>query len=174
MLKAIKIDLHLLLKFLTMKIHFIVVGKTNEKYFVAAENEYLKRMQRYTKLTYTVVPETRALKNVPEKEVKRKEGEAILKKINSTDRVILLDDKGADYSSKKFANKLSDMQMRGVKVVVFVVGGPYGFSEEVYQRANEKFSLSKMTFSHQMVRMIFLEQLYRGFTIIKGEPYHHE
>lgn len=157
-----------------MNIELIVVGKTDSKEVDALVTLYTKRINFYTKFSITYIPDVRNTKNLSEAEQKRVEGETILKLISEADRVVLLDERGAQYSSTEYADFLQKRMNSGVKRLVFVIGGPYGFSEAVYSRANDKISLSRMTFSHQIVRAIFAEQLYRGFTIIRGEPYHHQ
>ncbi len=157
-----------------MKIKLITISKTNKKFLIEGENEYQKRLKRYVKLERIEIPDIKNAKALSKSEIKLKEGEIILSKIDSADLVILLDDKGKEFTSMKFAKWIQNKRNLSIKNAVFVVGGAYGFSDAVYQRANEKMSLSKLTFSHQMVRMIFLEQLYRAFTILNNEPYHHE
>ena len=157
-----------------MKIKLIVVGKTNAKYLLEGEKEYEKRLKHYTKFEEIIIPDVKQAGKRSENELKKKEGQLILGKLESSDHVILLDNKGKSYSSIEFANLLQQKMNSGLKSLVFVVGGAFGFSYEIYQRANSKLSLSKMTFSHQMVRLIFKEQLYRGFSILRGEKYHHE
>ena len=157
-----------------MKIKLIVVGKTNAKYLLEGEKEYGNRLKHYTKFEEIIIPDVKHSGKLNENELKKKEGHLILEKLESSDHVILLDDKGKSYSSIEFANFLQQKMNSGLKSLVFVVGGAFGFSDEVYLRANSKLSLSKMTFSHQMVRLIFKEQLYRGFSILRGEKYHHE
>ena len=157
-----------------MKIRLILVGKTNAKYLLEGEKEYEKRLKHYTKFEEIIVPDLKQSGKLSENELKIKEGQLILDKLENIDHVILLDDLGKSYSSIEFANFLQQKMNSGLKSLVFVVGGAFGFSDEVYERANSKLSLSKMTFSHQMVRLIFKEQLYRGFSILRGEKYHHE
>lgn len=157
-----------------MKIRFICIGKTGKSFLEQGEQEYLKRLQHYCKVERIEIPDVKNAKKLTEEQIKVKEGEEILSKIETSDQVILLDDKGKQYTSMKFADFLQQKMNQGTKTLTFIVGGAYGFSNEVYNRANGKLSLSLMTFSHQMIRMIFFEQLYRGFTILKGEPYHHE
>ena len=154
-----------------MKIKLILVGKTNAKYLVEGEKEYEKRLKHYTKFEEIIIPDVKHLGKLSESELKKKEGQLILAKLENSDHVILLDDKGKSYSSVEF---LQQKMNSSLKSLVFVVGGAFGFSDEVYSRANLKVSLSKMTFSHQMIRLIFKEQLYRGFSILRGEKYHHE
>ena len=157
-----------------MKIKLIVVGKTNVKYLKDGENEYEKRLKHYVKFEELVVGDVKNARNLTQQELNIKEGALILSKIENIDFVVLLDDKGKQFSSYEFSNFIDQKILRSTKSLVFVVGGAFGFSDEVVKRANIKLSLSKMTFSHQMVRMIFKEQLYRAFTIIKGEKYHHK
>ena len=136
--------------------------------------QYTKRLNHYVKFAITTIADVRNTKKLSEAEQKRLEGEAIMRVINDSDYVMLLDEHGAELRSIEFADLLQRRMLAGTKRLIFVIGGPYGFSEAVYQRANSKLSLSKMTFSHQIVRAIFTEQLYRAFTILKNEPYHHE
>jgi len=157
----------------TMKINLLVVSKTNSSYLIAGENEYLKRLSKWCTVEYTVLNPPKNAAKLHIHELKNEEGKSFLNKIQSTDYVILLDENGQHMSSEDFAMFLEKTFLRSPKRLVFVVGGAYGFSDEVYQRADAKISLSKMTFSHQMVRMIFLEQLYRAYSIMNHEPYHH-
>lgn len=156
-----------------MKTELILVGKTVDKRFVALIDEYVGRIVHYMPFSVTVIPELKNTKSLSEEQQKEKEGELILKQLDSSDTVVLLDEHGKELRSIELAKWLEQKQQTARRLV-FVVGGPYGFSQAVYQRANEKLSLSKMTFSHQMIRMIFTEQIYRACTIMKGEPYHHE
>jgi 23S rRNA (pseudouridine1915-N3)-methyltransferase len=157
-----------------MKIKLIVIGKTQAKYLIQGETEYSKRLFHYTKFEEIIISDIKNGSRLSKTELKQKEGDLILSKLENGDEVILLDDKGKQYSSLAFSNFISNKIMNRSKALVFVVGGAYGFSDALYERSNSKFSLSKMTFSHQMVRLIFKEQLYRAFTILKGEKYHHE
>ena len=157
-----------------MNIELIVVGKTDMREVEALVTMYTKRLNHYVKFAITTIADVRNTKKLSEAEQKRLEGEAILKLITDSDLVMLLDEHGAEYRSIEFADMLQRRMLSGTKRLVFVIGGPYGFSDAVYQRSNSKLSLSKMTFSHQIVRAIFTEQLYRAFTILKNEPYHHE
>ena len=157
-----------------MKIKFIVIGKTNRDFLVSGEKEFAKRLKHYCKFEEIIITEVKNGGRFSKNELKIKEGDLILKNIGSIDKVILLDNKGKVYSSNEFSTFLDENMLYSTKSLVFIVGGAYGFSDNVYQRANDKLSLSKMTFSHQMVRLIFKEQLYRAFTIIKGEKYHHK
>ena len=156
-----------------MKIKLIVVGKTNAPYLLEGEKEYVKRLKHYTKFEEIIIADVKQSGKLNENELKKKEGHLILDKLENSNHVILLDDKGKSFSSLQFSEFLQQKMNSSLKSLVFVVGGSYGFSDEVYLRANSKFSLSKMTFSHQMVRLIFKEQLYRGFSILRGEKYHH-
>lgn len=157
-----------------MKITLMVVGKTDNKHFIASIKEYVDRLSHYIPFSILEIPDIKNSKNLSEEQQKEKEGALILSNLDSSDDVILLDDKGSQYTSVEFSEFLNKKMCSGVRRLVFVVGGPYGFSKEVYDRANGKCSLSKLTFSHQMVRLIFVEQVYRAMTILKGEPYHHE
>ena len=156
-----------------MKTILILVGKTTNKIFQTGINDYTERIGHYIPFNITTIPELKNTKSLSEEQQKQKEGELILKEILSSDTVVLLDERGKDFRSIEYAEWLRQRQATARRLV-FVIGGPYGFSKDVYDRANEKISLSKMTFSHQMVRLIFTEQLYRACTMIKGEPYHHE
>lgn len=156
-----------------MKVQFWVIGKTTDTYLLPGINDYLKRLNRYCQFDYVELPAAKIGKNATEQETKSKEEVAVLDRLEKSDFLVVMDEKGEEYSSKKFADFLSDHQMRGTKRLVFLIGGAYGFSDKVYQRANSKIALSQMTFTHQMVRLIFTEQLYRAFTITKGEKYHH-
>ncbi|MEE0937461.1 MAG: 23S rRNA (pseudouridine(1915)-N(3))-methyltransferase RlmH [Bacteroidales bacterium] len=157
-----------------MNIKLIVVGKSEEKYLREAVEIYLKRLTHYINFEIVVLPDVKNAKNMSVAELKDKEAELILKHSAKADKVVLLDEKGKEYSSVEFSKYLTKQMNASVKTLAFVVGGAFGFSEKVYSQANEKLSISKMTFSHQMIRLLFVEQLYRAFTIIKGEPYHNE
>ena len=152
-----------------MNVKNIFVGKTTDRFAAEGVREYASRIERYVKFS---VIETEAGRG-EDQQMKKKEGEAILKKVDEKDFLILLDEKGKEHSSKEFAEMLMHHQKISTRNLIFVIGGAYGFSEEVYQRANMKMALSRMTFPHQLVRVLFLEQLYRAFTILKGEKYHH-
>lgn len=156
-----------------MKTELILVGKTNDKHFQVGIDDYCQRIGHYMPFSITVIPELKNTKSLSFQQQKEREGELILAKLQSSDHVVLLDEHGKDFRSVEFARWI-EQKNTSVRRLVFVIGGPYGFSETVYSRANEKISLSKMTFSHQMVRLVFVEQIYRACTIIKGEPYHHE
>ena len=157
-----------------MNIRLLAIGKTDNKNLQILMDEYSKRLGFYVKFDMEVIPDLKNVKNLTEKLQKEKEGELILSKITATDQLILLDENGASFSSVDFSDYLQKKMNSGVKTLVFVIGGPYGFSDEVYAKAQGKISLSAMTFSHQMVRLFVIEQLYRGFTILKNEPYHHQ
>jgi 23S rRNA (pseudouridine1915-N3)-methyltransferase len=156
-----------------MRITLILTGKTKADYLKEGIDEYVKRIKRYAPFKLIVIPDGKSTRKTDFRQMKLIEGQQILQKFKPGDYVILLDERGRTYSSEKFAAHLSALEGR-TGSVVFVVGGAYGFSEEVYKRANEEFSLSLMTFSHQMVRLIFTEQLYRAYSILNGEPYHHK
>ena len=156
-----------------MKSILIVVGKTTDKHFIASIADYCSRIHHYMPFELLVIPELKNTKSLSKNQQKEREGDLIFKSLQPTDTVVLLDEHGREWDSMAFASWLQKKQQLTPRLV-FVVGGPYGFSPAVYNRAQEKLSLSKMTFSHQMVRLIFTEQLYRACTIIKGEPYHHE
>ena len=157
-----------------MKINLILVGKTNSNTFQGIIDDYSERIKHYTPFEVTVTPELKNTKSLSQEQQKKMEGDLILKLLQDSDYVVLLDEHGKELRSIEFATWMSKKQQSVSRRLVFIIGGPYGFSSDIYGRANEKLSLSKMTFSHQMVRMIFVEQLYRAFTIIKGEQYHHE
>ncbi len=157
-----------------MKIVLLAIGKTTEQYLIEGISQYQKRLKHYTQFDMLEIPNIKNARNFSNTELMIREGELILKQLQSSDHLVLLDDKGADFTSTKFAEKLQSFMLSGKKRLVFVIGGAYGFSEEVYNRGNEKLSLSKMTFSHQMVRLFFVEQIYRGYSILNNEPYHHE
>ncbi len=156
-----------------MKTLLLLVGKTQDKHFVAGINDYAERIGHYMPFEIKVIPELRNTKNLTEQQQKTQEGELLLRQMQPSDTVVLLDEHGTEHRSVEFAAWLQKKQ-NTARRLVFVIGGPYGFSEAVYKRANEMVSLSRMTFSHQMVRLVFTEQIYRACTIIKGEPYHHE
>ena len=157
-----------------MKIVLLAIGKTNEQYLIEGISEYQKRLKHYTQFQILEIPNVKKAKNFSNTELMKREGELILDQIQPSDHFVLLDDKGKDFTSPKFAEKLQSWMLSGKKRLVFVVGGAYGFSKDVYDRGNEKLALSKMTFSHQMVRLFIVEQIYRGYTILNNEPYHHK
>ena len=161
-------------RYLGMQIKLIAIGKTDNKAIISLIEEYSKRLNFYIKFEFEVIPDLKNTKSLSEILQKEKEGELILKKIGASDDLILLDERGKSYSSMDFSEFLQKKMNSGLKQLIFVIGGPYGFSDEVYSRSNGKLSISKMTFSHQMIRPFFIEQLYRGFTILRNEPYHHE
>ena len=157
-----------------MNIELIVVGKTDSAEVESLISLYAKRINRYCKFAMTTIADVRNTRNMAPSRQKQLEGEAILKNIVDGDFLVLMDERGAQYTSIEFSQWLQKRMLSGVKRLVLVIGGPYGFSEEVYARVDQKISLSKMTFSHQIVRAIFAEQLYRAFSILHNEPYHHE
>ncbi len=157
-----------------MKITFLTVGKTDTPFVKEGLDMYEKRIRHYIGYQRIEIPELKGAGALGKEQVKEKEGELILKQISDRDEVILLDERGEKFTSVTWAQNLEKKMVSGIKNLVFVVGGAYGFSEKVYQRSNGKLSLSDMTFSHQIIRIFFAEQLYRAFTIIKGEPYHNE
>lgn len=157
-----------------MKIIFLTVGKTEDAYLKDGIEKYVKRLKHYCKLELVDLNELKNTKALTPDQQKTKEAEMILKKVTATDYVVLLDENGTEFTSQQFAAYLDKRSISSSANIVFVVGGPYGFDQSVYQRANDKLSFSRMTFSHQMIRLFFTEQLYRAFTIIKGEPYHHQ
>tara|TARA_Y100001968_G_C19424334_1_gene753494 strand:+ start:1500 stop:1973 length:474 start_codon:yes stop_codon:yes gene_type:complete len=157
-----------------MKIILFVVGKTNKQYLIEEISDYQKRLKHYMSLEIVEIPNIKNKKNLSREEITKKEGNMILTQIKSSDYLVLLDDKGKQFTSVEFSNKLRQWMLNRTKRLIFVIGGAYGFSKEIYNRGNEKLSLSKMTFSHQMVRLFFLEQLYRGYTILNNQPYHHK
>ena len=156
-----------------MKITLLVVGKTTDTHIELLIQEYQKRLTHYLPFALQIIPELKNTKSITPEQQKQAEGELILRAITPNTDLVLLDEHGKEFRSIEFADYVQKRMSSG-RDVVFVVGGPYGFSEGVYQRANGKISLSKMTFSHQMVRLFFVEQLYRAMTILRGEPYHHE
>ena len=157
-----------------MTIKLLCIGKTDDPAIQNLTEVYIKRLQFYNRFEYDFIPDIKKAKNLDENQQKQKEGEFLLNKFSASDFVVLLDENGKQFSSEGFAEYLQKRLNSGLKQLVFVIGGPYGFSDAVYQRADAKVSLSKMTFSHQMVRLFFTEQLYRAFTILKNEPYHHK
>ena len=156
-----------------MKTELLLVGKTTDRHFAAGIDDYANRIRRYMPFSITIIPELKNTRNLTESQQKQAEGELILKQIQPQDLVVLLDEHGCEYRSVELASWLEQKQ-HTARRIVFIIGGPYGFSPAVYDRANDKLSLSRLTFSHQMVRLVFAEQLYRACTIIRGEPYHHE
>jgi len=156
-----------------MTIRLLAIGKTDNSSLQQLITEYQNRLKHYVKFELEIIPDIKNSKNLSEAQQKEKEGDLILKKLSNTDVLVLLDENGKQFSSIDFSNYLQKKMNSGIKQLVFVIGGPYGFSDSIYQKAQGKISLSKMTFSHQMVRLFVIEQIYRGFTILKNEPYHH-
>jgi len=156
-----------------MTIKVLTIGKTDNKHLKMLIDDYTKRLSHYIKFEFEIIPDLKKAKNLSETQQKQKEGELIVSKLNPTDVLVLLDENGKQFDSLQFSNYLQKHMNSGIKQLVFAIGGPYGFSHDVYNKAQAKISLSKMTFSHQMVRLFIIEQLYRGFTILKNEPYHH-
>lgn len=157
-----------------MKIALIAIGKTDARYFMEAIDKYKNRLVHYLPFEMQIIPDIKNVKNLPESQQKEKEGELILKSLQQGDHLVLLDEKGKEFSSMEFARYMEKKMQSVPRRLVFVIGGPYGFSEAVYKAASEKISLSRMTFSHQMIRLVFVEQVYRAMTILNNEPYHHE
>lgn len=157
-----------------MKIELAVIGETSIGYLKQGIDEYIKRLKHYVPFEIKYIDDIKNTKNISEDQQKRTEGAKILSLLDKSDFVVLLDEHGKEYTSMQYSSYIQKRMLSGVKKVVFVIGGPYGFSQEVYDRANDKISFSKMTFNHEMIRLIFTEQLYRAYTIINHEPYHHE
>lgn len=157
-----------------MKIKIIAIGKTNKKFLIDGEHEYLKRIKKYVSVEKIEIPDLKNAKKLTTEQIRSEEGKLIIPKLEPNGLIVLLDEKGKEFSSVKFSKWLQNHMNRGYKHITFVIGGAYGFSDEVYQKADEKIALSQMTFSHQMVRMFFMEQIYRAFSILNNEPYHHE
>jgi 23S rRNA (pseudouridine1915-N3)-methyltransferase len=157
-----------------MNIKLLAIGKTDNKALQTLIDDYTKRLSFYVRFEMVELPDIKNVKSLSESQQKEKEGELILSKLTPTDQLILLDENGKNFSSIGFSQELQKKMNGGVKTLVFAIGGPYGFSDAVYSKAQGKVSLSAMTFSHQMVRLFFIEQVYRAFTILKGEPYHHQ
>lgn len=152
---------------------WVLVGKTTENYLIESVSLYTERISHYMTFETIVIPELKNVKSISREQQKEREGSAILHLLLPSDEVILLDEKGKTYTSESFTEWIEKKMINSVKRLVFVVGGPYGFSDAVYYRANHKLALSHMTFSHQLIRLLFIEQFYRAMTILKGEPYHH-
>ena len=157
-----------------MEITLIVIGKTNAKYLIEGLDEYTRRLKHYITYNINILPDIKNTKNLTEEQQKETEGKLILNALKPGDFLVLLDERGKEFSSMQFSDYLQRKMNSVLRRLVFVVGGPYGFSKDVYNKADEKLSLSKMTFSHEMIRLFFTEQIYRAMTIIRGEPYHHE
>lgn len=157
-----------------MKITLLTVGKTTFPFVKEGCDIFIKRIKHYISFESIEIPELKNTSSLSKDQIKEREGELIMKHIKGTDKVILLDERGKTFSSVEWSREIEREMISGTKAIVFIVGGAYGFSDAVYKRADSKLSLSKMTFSHQIIRLFFIEQLYRAFTIIKGEPYHNE
>ncbi|MEM7087180.1 MAG: 23S rRNA (pseudouridine(1915)-N(3))-methyltransferase RlmH [Bacteroidota bacterium] len=157
-----------------MKITLLAIGKTDDRNLQSLIEAYSKRLKHYVSFNFEIIPDIKNVKNLSEVQQKNKEGQELLKRLSPSDTPVLLDENGKSFSSVGFSQYLQKKMNSGLKNLVFIIGGPYGFSDEIYQRANGKVALSQMTFSHQMVRLFFVEQLYRGFTILRNEPYHHQ
>jgi len=157
-----------------MTIKLIAIGKTDSKQLQELITNYIDRLQHYIRFELCIIPDLKNVKNLSEEQQKKKEGELILKELKPTDHVIILDENGKEYTSVGFSEFLQKKMNSGCKQLVLIIGGPYGFSEDIRKRATSKISFSKMTFSHQMIRLFVVEQLYRGFSILKNEPYHHQ
>ena len=157
-----------------MKINLLCIGKTDDKEIKNLINYYLTRLPRHWNFEITEIPDVKNARNFTPDLLKKEEAKLFLNKIENTDLVVLLDEKGKQFTSREFAQKLDSYQNNSIKKICFLVGGAYGFSEEMYQRANEKISISKMTFTHQMIRLFFVEQIYRADQILQGKPYHND
>ncbi|UIR54566.1 23S rRNA (pseudouridine(1915)-N(3))-methyltransferase RlmH [Sphingobacterium sp. SRCM116780] len=157
-----------------MKITLLCIGKTDDKYLIEGIDKYLKRLKFYITFNLVVIPDIKNSKNLTQDQQKEKEAQLLQKYISAQDTVVLLDEFGKEYRSIEFSSYLEKNMINSIQHLIFIIGGPYGFDDQLYQRANHKISLSKMTFSHQMIRLFFVEQVYRAFSILKGEPYHHE
>ncbi|GAB1347206.1 23S rRNA (pseudouridine(1915)-N(3))-methyltransferase RlmH [Cloacibacterium normanense] len=157
-----------------MKINLLCIGKTDDKEIKNLINYYLTRLPRHWNFEITEIPDVKNARNLTPDLLKKEEAKLFLNQIENTDLVVLLDEKGKQFTSREFAQKLDSYQNNSIKKICFLVGGAYGFSEEIYQRANEKISISKMTFTHQMIRLFFVEQIYRADQILQGKPYHND
>lgn len=157
-----------------MKITLLAIGKTNAKYLQEGIEQYTKRLGHYIPFELKILPDVKTTKSLTTDKQKEMEGQMFLATIEQGDWVTLLDERGKEFTSREFANYIDKKMVTLPKNLIFIIGGPYGFSQEMYDRANEKLSLSKMTFSHEMIRLFFIEQIYRAMTILKGEPYHHD
>lgn len=157
-----------------MKITLICIGKTRDRNLVDGIEKYMSRISHYISFDFVTLPDLKTTSRLSETQQKEKEGAMILGALQDSDRVILLDERGTQMTSREFAQSIDRQMNAGLKRLVFIIGGPYGFSQNVYNRADAKLSLSKMTFSHEMVRLFFVEQIYRAMTILRGEPYHHD
>lgn len=157
-----------------MKISLLCIGKTDDKFIQEGVDKYLKRLKHYVSFNVIILADIKNVKNMSDTQQMEKEAELFFKNLNTGDFVVLLDEKGREFRSMEFSDYLQQKMLASVQHLVFLIGGPYGFAPKVKERANFSMSLSKLTFSHQMVRLFFIEQIYRAFTIMKGEPYHHE
>ena len=157
-----------------MKISLLAIGKTSSKHLQDGIEQYIKRLGYYIPFEFKILPDVKATKSLTEERQKEMEGDIFLNQIQAGDFVVLLDERGKEMTSREFATYIDRKMVSIPKQLIFIIGGPYGFSKAVYERANDKLSLSKMTFSHEMVRLFFVEQLYRSMTILRGEPYHHD
>lgn len=157
-----------------MRVALLLVGKTVNKHFVELIDDYASRVKHYISFDIITIPELKNTKNLSAEQQKQQEGELILKQLQAGDHIVLLDEHGKELRSIEFSKYMEQKMQTVSRRLVFIIGGPYGFSPDVYAKANEQLSLSKMTFSHQMIRLIFVEQFYRAMTIMRGEPYHHE
>ena len=157
-----------------MKINLLCIGKTDDKEIKNLINYYLTRLPRHWNFEITEIPDVKNTRNLTPDLLKKEEAKLFLNQIENTDLVVLLDEKGKQFTSREFAQKLDSYQNNSIKKICFLVGGAYGFSDEMYQRANEKISISKMTFTHQMIRLFFVEQIYRADQILQGKPYHND
>lgn len=157
-----------------MKIVLLAVGKTSTDYLIKGIEGFIKRINHYVPMELSIIPDLKSTKGLTEETQKIREGQAMMAALLPGDVVVLLDERGKEYTSREFASQIDRKMVQGIKRLVFVIGGPYGFSQEIYDRANEKISLSRMTFTHEMVRLFFVEQIYRAMTILRGEPYHHD
>ncbi len=157
-----------------MKIVLIAVGRTSTQYIADATSEFLNRVNRYAPMDIVIIPDLKSTRGITEEVQKQKEGAGLMASLQPGDHVCLLDERGIEMTSREFATMIDRRMNQGLKRLVFVIGGPYGFSQEVYSRADSKMSLSRMTFTHEMVRLFFVEQVYRAMTILRGEPYHHD
>lgn len=157
-----------------MKIELMAIGKTQSKYLTEGIDMYCQRVGHYIPFAFTVLPDVKGAKSLSEAQQKEREGQLLMSAFQPSDVVILLDERGREFTSREFAGYIDKQMSSGLKRLVFVIGGPYGFSDSIYNRADGKISLSRMTFSHEMVRLFFIEQIYRSMTILRGEPYHHD
>ncbi|MCH5346694.1 MAG: 23S rRNA (pseudouridine(1915)-N(3))-methyltransferase RlmH [Muribaculaceae bacterium] len=157
-----------------MKIIIVAIGKTTTKYISQGIDQYLDRLKHYIPVEIIAIPDVKASRSLSAEQQKEQEGRQILSKLQPGDRLVLLDERGTQPTSRQFAGMIEQMTNQGLRRVVFAIGGPYGFSNEVYTRADSQLSLSRMTLTHEMVRLFFIEQLYRAMTILRGEPYHHD